>query len=169
MHAWGKDHTGLVEYRFNAQGYRHARNYDWPADWAFFGNSIVFGVGVPESQIMVSQFANSQNYGLSGRYMNYHSVTNLANFLLSDCCADHTRIVFFWIDRDHEDVNHLIQKVTAMTPRCLHISSGQRRPGAVNLMPSSDWDVSGTHPGPRSHAMWARTVQMLYAKHIDSC
>lgn len=166
---WGKDHTGLIEYRFNWQGYRHATDYNWPAEWAFFGNSIVFGVGVPESQIMVSQFERSQNYGLSGHYMNHHSVTNLENFLHSECCTDQTRIVFFWIDRPQENIEHMIQRVKSMAPKCLHISSGQKRVGAVNLMPHRDWDVSGTHPGPLTHKMWARTIQLLYARQADSC
>ena len=162
MTSWGKDSTGLIQYRFNDQGYRHGLNYNWPADWAFFGNSIVFGVGVAEPQILTSQFERSQNYGLSGHYMNHHSVTNLTHFLHSECCTDNTRIVFFWIDREQEDVDALIQQVKHMVPRCINISSGQKRPGAINLMPHKDWDVSGTHPGPHTHAMWAKTIQLLY-------
>ncbi len=159
--SWGKDNTGLVEYRFNAQGYRHPQNYDWPASWAFFGNSIVFGIGVPQSQILTSHFDRSQNYGLAGQYMNHHSVTNLTNFLQSDCYTSQTRIVFFWIDRDSEDIDNLISQVQQLAPGCLHISSGQKRPSAINLMPAQDSDVSGTHPGPRTHQTWARTIKLL--------
>ena len=158
---WGKDHTGLIEYRFNAQGFRHSRNYDWPADWAFFGNSTVFGVGVHEDQILTSLFENSQNYGLSGSYMNQHSVTNLANFVNSQCYTLDTRIVFFWIDREQEDINSLISQVQSIAPHCVNISSGQQRTGTMNLMPQKDWDMSHTHPGPRTHAMWARTIKLL--------
>lgn len=161
MHRWGKDNTGLIEYQFNSQGFRHPQDYNYTADWAFFGNSIVFGVGVPQPEILTSHFENSQNYGLSGTYNNAHSVTNLAAFLQSSCCAPHTKIVFFWIDRDREDMPALIQQVQHMAPACLNISSGQRRPGTVNLMPHCDSDVSGTHPGPRTHAMWARTIKLL--------
>lgn len=165
VYTWGKDQTGLVEYRFNQQGYRHSQNYNWPAQWAFFGNSIVFGVGVPEHQILTSHFEHSQNYGLSGLYMNlymnYHSVTNLANFVKSPCCTPDTKIVFFWIDRDQEDIDSLIAQVQTIVPRCLNISSGQKRIGAINLMPHQDWDVSHTHPGPQTHKMWARTIRLL--------
>jgi hypothetical protein len=160
VRAWGKDQTGLIEYRFNSQGYRHPRTYDWPAQWAFFGNSIVFGVGVAESQTLTSYFEHSQNYGLSGLYMNHHSVTNLQNFVQSACCAPNTKIVFFWIDRD-EDIQSLIQQVQMLAPGCLNISSGVKRPGTINLMPHKDVDVSGTHPGPLSHEMWAKTIKML--------
>ena len=161
VRVWGKDHTGLIEYGFNSQGYRHSQTYDWPAKWAFFGNSIVFGIGVPEHEILTSYFELSQNYGLSGEYMNHHSVTNLKNFLKSECCTSETRIVFFWIDRDSEDIEALIQQVKSMAPECLNISSGKRRPGTVNLMPHQDHDVSGTHPGPRTHKIWAKAIKLL--------
>ena len=162
VNRWGQDQTELIEYRFNSQGYRHAQTYDWPAEWAFFGNSIVFGVGVPESGILTSYFDHCQNYGLSGNYMNHHSVTNLSNFVKSECFGPQTQIVFFWIDRDKENINQLIQQVTCLVPKCLNISSGQRRPGATNLMPHKDSDVSGTHPGPRTHEMWAKTIKLLH-------
>jgi hypothetical protein len=162
VNRWGKDQTGLIEYRFNSQGYRHAQTYDWPAEWAFFGNSIVFGVGVPEPDILTSYFDHSQNYGLSGHYMNHHSVTNLSNFVKSECFGPQTQIVFFWIDRDQENINQLIQQVTSLVPKCLNISSGQHRTGAINLMPLKDLDVSGTHPGPRTHEMWAKTIKLLH-------
>lgn len=162
MRIWGKDHTGLVEYRFNAQGYRHSTTYNWPAQWAFFGNSIVFGVGVHEDQILTSHFEHSQNYGLSGPYMNHHSVTNLKNFVESECCTLNTRIVFFWIDREQENLDSLISQVQVIAPGCLNISSGQKRPGAKNLMPQCDWDISCTHPGPQTHKMWAKTIKLLF-------
>jgi len=161
VQTWGKDNTGSIEYRFNSQGYRHPQTYNWPATWAFFGNSIVFGIGVPESLILTSYFDHSQNYGLSGHYMNHHSVTNLAHFVKSECFTPQTQIVFFWIDRDNENINQLIQQVKSLAPGCLNISSGQQRPGAINLMPQKDSDVSGTHPGPLTHKMWAKTIQLL--------
>jgi hypothetical protein len=159
---WGKDQTGLIEYRFNSQGYRSYKTYDSPATWAFFGNSIVFGIGVCESNILTSYFEGSQNFGLAGNYLNQHSVTNLANFLKSPCCKPDTRLVFFWIDRETEDIDFLINKVDQMTDRCLHISSGIRRTKTINLMPPRDQDVSGTHPGPATHRMWAKAVRLLY-------
>jgi len=161
VNAWAKDSTGLVEYKFNSQGYRHSQTYDWPASWAFFGNSIVFGIGVAESDLLTSYFDHSQNYGLAGNYMNHHSVTNLINFLNSKCYTPQTQIVFFWIDRENEDVGALLQQVTALAPRCLHISSGKPVAGAINLMSHQDLDASGTHPGPKTHKMWAKTIRLL--------
>lgn len=157
---WGKDSTGLVEYQINDHGFRSPHNYVSTPDYAFFGNSIVFGIGVAQTEILTSHFANSHNYGLSGNYMNHHSVTNLERFIHSDLYSVSTKIVFFWVDRD-EPIADLIAAINARVPGVLHISSGQPRPGAVNLMPNIDHDVSGTHPGVRTHAMWARTIHLL--------
>lgn len=157
---WGKDQTGTIAYQFNSQGFRSLTDYTEPPKLAFFGNSIVFGIGVPLPETLVSQFEHSQNYGLAGGYMNHHSVTNLERFVNSKLYNPGVRIVFFWIDRD-EPIDDMIQQVNVMVPGVLHISSGQRRRGAVNLMPHHDQDVSGTHPGPGTHAMWAKTIRLL--------
>lgn len=161
---WGKDSTGLIEYQINNQGFRSLVDYTTTPNYAFFGNSIVFGIGLPLPQILVSQFKSSQNYGLSGIcYMNHHSITNLEQFVNSPLYNPSTRIVFFWIDRD-EPIEELIQQVNQLVPKVLHISSGKKRSGAINLMPHIDDDVSGTHPGPATHQMWAKTIKLLLSR-----
>lgn len=160
LRQWGKDSTGLIEYQINDQGFRSPTNYTTVPDYAFFGNSIVFGIGVEQSLILTSHFENSQNYGLGGEYMNHHSATNLEQFVASKLYSDRTKIVFFWIERP-EPIDHMIESINKTVPGVLHISSGPKRRGAVNLMPSIDEDVSGTHPGPRTHSMWAKTIKLL--------
>lgn len=157
---WGKDSTGLIDYQFNQQGFRSPVAYESSPRWAFFGNSVVFGIGVRWEQTLVAQFESSQNFGLSGNYMNHHSVTNLLNFVNTNLYTDQTKVVFFWIDRD-ELLEQMIQRVNRHVPNVLHISSGKKLAGAVNLMPHKDLDVSGTHPGPLTHAMWAKTIKLL--------
>lgn len=160
LRQWGKDSTGLIEYKINDQGFRSPHNYDTVPNYAFFGNSIVFGIGVEQPHILTSHFENSQNYGLSGSYMNHHSVTNLQRFVASELHKEYTKIIFFWIDRP-EPIQDMIDSVNKIAPGVLHISSGQKRQGAINLMPNVDDDVSGTHPGPRTHSMWAKTIKQL--------
>ena len=160
---WGKDRTGLIEYQFNQQGFRSCVDYTSSPDYAFFGNSIVFGVGVEISNTLVSQFERSQNYGLSGIYMNHHSVTNLQHFVNSSLYNGNTKIVFFWIDRE-EPIEDMIQQVNNLVPNVLHISSGKKYRGAINLLPNQDQDVSGTHPGPRTHQQWAKTIGLLLSR-----
>lgn len=159
---WGKDQTGLIEYQFNTQGFRGSRDYSWAPTHAFFGNSVVFGVGVPCNETMVSYFLNAHNYGLSGNYMNWHSIENLKRYTASPFYDPETKIVFLWIERPGiENIPELIDQVNAIRTDVLHISMGNKYPTAINLMPSIDYDVSGTHPGPKSHRMWAKTIKLL--------
>ena len=160
VNRWGKDRTGLIEYQFNNQGFRNVQDYNWKPSIAIFGNSIVFGVGVDYPDILCNLLPDTQNYGLSGIYKNHHSVTNLKEFISSDLYSSSVKIVFFWIDRA-EPIEDMIQDINQATPNVLHISSGIKRAGAINLMPSTDYDVSGTHPGPLTHRMWARTIKLL--------
>lgn len=160
VNRWGKDQTGLINYQFNQQGFRHTQDYNWKPSIAIFGNSIVFGIGVNYTDILCNLLPDTQNYGLSGFYMNHHSVSNLKQFVSSDLYSPNVKIVFFWIDRS-EPIEDMIQEVNQVLPNVLHISSGTKRAGAVNLMPSIDYDVSNTHPGPLTHKMWAKTIKLL--------
>jgi hypothetical protein len=159
VYKWGKDSTGLIEYQFNNQGFRSNFDYTIAPDYAFFGNSSVFGIGVPVDKNLTSFFTNSHNYGLSGNYMNYHSVENLRRFCKSFAFTT-SKIIFFWIDRP-EPIENMIHEVNLLIPNVLHISSGTKLAGAINLMPHRDNDVSGTHPGIQTHKMWAKTIKLL--------
>jgi len=160
--AWGKDQTGKISYKFNEQGFRSDSEYDWSPDIAFFGNSIVFGVGIPKEQILANLFPHSQNYGLAGTYLNRHSVENLQRFVEQGFCQPFTKIVFFWIERPGiENIPELVDQVNQLHQGVLHVSSGEKYAGCINLVPSIDADVSGTHPGPNTHKIWARTIELL--------
>jgi hypothetical protein len=160
--AWGKDQTGQVEYTFNNQGFRSDTEYDWQPDVAFFGNSIIFGIGLPKEFVLTSQFTHSHNYGLAGTYLNKHSVENLRRFVEQGFCKLSIKIVFFWIERPGvENIPELIKQVDNLCPNVLHISSGNKYPGCINLMPHIDRDASGTHPGPKTHAVWAKAIKLL--------
>ena len=162
VNKWGKDSTGLVEYQFNNYGFRSdSEDLESPA-YAMFGSSAVFGVGVPVDQALCSLLPHCQNYGLSGDYFNHHSVTNLKAFLNSPLYSSDTKIVFFWIDRPGiEDIESMIKEVNSLNIKILHINQGIKISGAVNLIPHVDLDVSGTHPGPKTHKMWAKLIQQL--------
>lgn len=160
--AWGKDTTGFIKYTINNQGFRSSVDYDWTPKYAFFGSSSVFGIGVPEEQTLVAQFENAHNYGLAGNYLNQDSITNLKNFLSSATYNNDVKIVFFWIERpNQENIEEMISYVDSISKKIIHISQGNKYPKAINLMPHIDQDVSGTHPGPRTHKLWAKTIRLL--------
>lgn len=159
----GRDYTGLIEYKFNNQGFRSDFDYIMAPKYAFFGGSIVFGVGVSIDKIFTSYFDQSHNYGLVGSYMNHHSVENFQQFIHSPLHNDNTKIVFVWHDRD-EPIEDMIQTVNLCKSNILHISAGQKRVGAINLLPQQDTDVSTTHPGPKTHYAWAKSIKFLLEK-----
>jgi hypothetical protein len=160
---WGKDQTGLVQYRFNNSGFRSDFEYTAPPEYALFGASAVFGVGIPLEKTICALLPNCQNYGLGGNYYNHHSVANLKNFIHSPLYRRDTKIVFFWIDRPGvEDIESMITEVNSICPDVLHINLGAKVPGAITLFSHVDQDVSGTQPGPRTHAKWAKTIELLF-------
>ena len=114
--------------------------------------------------ILVNQFDLSQNYGLAGEYLNRESVDNLRNFVNSSQ-FNNAQIIFFWIDRPgQEDISHLIFEVNSFCSNVLHISQGVKYPGAINLMPHIDLDVSGSQPGIKTHKLWADTIKLCLKK-----
>jgi hypothetical protein len=60
-----------------------------------------------------------------------------------------------WSEHLNEIEAELSNKWESYTPIGIKIS------GAVNLIPHVDLDVSGTHPGPETHKMWAKLIQQL--------
>jgi len=159
---WGKDQTGLVSYRLNRQGFRSLQDYDWTPEYAFFGGSSIFGIGVDEDKTTVSYFPNSQNYGIAGDYLNRDSIINLTNFLNSPIYSNKVKIIFFWVDRiGQEDIPTLVQETDNLTSNILHISQGLKHPKLISLMMHIDRDVSNTHPGPKTHKLWSDTIKLL--------
>lgn len=155
---WGKDQTGLISYSINNQGFRSTTDYVHSPDYAFFGSSSVFGIGVEEEQTMVSYFNNAHNYGLAGNYLNQESIINLESFLKHYI---NSTIVFFWVNRQNENILELGNYVKQLAPNILNISQGEKYNGFINLMPQIDYDISGTHPGPKTHRIWAKTIKEL--------
>ena len=46
INQFGLDQTGTINYQFNQQGFRAPIDFDFIPNYAFFGCSLVFGIGV---------------------------------------------------------------------------------------------------------------------------
>jgi hypothetical protein len=167
---FGKDTTGEVIYQINGQGFRNYDDYIQVPDYAFFGGSSLFGIGVQEQLRLTSYFNNAYNYGLAGCYNNEDSVINLENFLRSDLYLEKTKIIFFWVERSNENIDDLLFAVNRLAPGILHISLGNKHSGMINLIPALDSDVSATHPGHKTHFKWAKIIKVLisHARNHES-
>ena len=98
VNQYGLDRTGQIIYKFNNQGFRSDRDFDFVPSYAFFGCSFVAGIGVSLEQTFASMFKHSHNYGLCGQYLNQHSYEHLNRFLTMPWYNDKIKIAIFWTD-----------------------------------------------------------------------
>lgn len=161
VHEFGLDQTGQITYTFNQQGFRSSFAYDFVPDHAFFGASLVFGIGVAQDQTFASMFEHSHNYGLAGtHYGNSDIFQILIKYLASPWYHPRTKICVVWTDRDQ----HLLDQYYHQLPaeRLISFFCGQAlsRPNchAFPSFVTVDRDCSGTHIGPRSHKNFYRIL-----------
>jgi len=158
---FGKDTTGKVLYTFNQQGFRSQTDYVTSPSVAFFGCSLVFGIGVDQDKITTSYFANSHNYGLAGKYNNQDIYQTIKKFTASRL-YDNTPIVVVWHSRDSENLNQYYNDLKSFN--IYHFFCGQKLPlpNCFSMIPNIDSDVSGSHPGPETHKLFFKIVCALF-------
>jgi len=157
---FGKDTTGKVLYTFNKQGFRSQIDYVTSPSVAFFGCSLVFGVGVDQDKIATSYFKNSHNYGLAGKYDN-RDTYQIINAFVNSSLYDNTPIVVVWHSRDSENLDQYYHKLTDLD--IYHFFCGEKLqyPNCFSMIKNIDQDVSETHMGPASHRMFYKSVCAL--------
>jgi hypothetical protein len=158
VNQFGLDKTGLVEYRFNQQGFRSDRNFDFIPDWAIFGCSFVAGIGVANDQIFSSKFTNSQNYGVCGTYHNYHIRNIIQRFLNSNLFSYETKMAIFWTDRGCDMLETYYHELKHLDIRFFFCGSLLPYPRCHRVISNLDFDVSGTHMGPKTHEFLYRVL-----------
>ena len=158
----GLDQTNTLEYHINYQGFRSKKNYIDVPDIAFFGCSVVFGVGVDEDSILSSYFDNRYNYGLAVKYSNEAIFNAIQNFTKSKNYTGDTKIVVIWCDKnDHHNIPAFINQLPKTV---VHFKVGYSDTYGIPTLPTSiDKDVSGTHPGKLTYKLWAEFI----AKQVD--
>lgn len=166
VNCFGIDDSGTTDYRINSQGWRADGTQDFVPDWAFFGTSIVFGIGVDIEQAFASQFANSHNYGFAGEYDNQDIRAFLDTFIHSEFYRPDLRMVVVWryIEAYPPILKQYVEELNNYN--ILHffpdhtIQSANCYPVFKNI----DTDRSGTHMGPKTHAIMARCINDYFRK-----
>ena len=158
INQFGWDKTRLVEYRFNQQGFRSNRNFDFVPDWAFFGSSFVAGIGVSIEQTFASKFDNSQNYGVCGTYYNQDIYKIIQIFLNSKLFSIKTKIAVFWTDRDCDELGNYYQELQHLDIRFFFCGTPLPYQKCHKMISNLDFDVSGTHMGPKTHKFLYRAL-----------
>jgi len=162
LNKFGKDATGQITYTFNQQGFRSLYNFDFVPDYAFFGCSLVFGVGVQMQQTFPYLFQNSQNYGIAGNYNNLDTFILITQFVNSSLYCNTVKIAVVWHLRD---VDHLESYYHALKNyNILHFFCGRPLPyeRCYSVFPNIDYDVSKTHYGPKSHRTFYKILCALF-------
>jgi hypothetical protein len=161
---FGLDSTGQIDYQFNQQGFRSNNNFDFVPDYAFFGCSMVFGIGVPIDQTFPYLFNNSQNYGVAGEYNNADTFILIKKFINSPLYSEHTKMAVIWHRRDTDNLEYYYQELTPY--KILHFFCGPQLPheSCYPVFPNIDYDVSDTHYGPKSHRSFWRLLSSLFTR-----
>ena len=90
VRTFGLDTTGRIEYRFNLQGFRSNFDFDYIPQYAVFGCSLVFGIGVDVDSTVCNHLPNAFNFGLAGTYNNVDIYQTIVNFTKSNLYSDKT-------------------------------------------------------------------------------
>jgi hypothetical protein len=164
LSSFGKDSSGLITYQFNQQGFRGNQDFDSVPAHAFFGCSLVFGIGVDQQHIFSSQFDASHNYGLAGKYDNHDVMQVLENFLASDLYNGNTHMAVVWHSRDSDCLSEFYDRL--QNHRITHFYCGTPldQPRCYAVPPQLDQDVSRSHPGPKTHLMFGKMLCALFGQ-----
>lgn len=162
MYQLGKDQTGKIQYQFNSQGWRSEYEYDFVPHHAFFGSSLVLGIGVKQKQIFPSLFESSHNYGLATEYTNQDIVDTILDFVDSEFYSPQTKLAVVWTDRNPDIIEtewHNFQHLNIT-----HFFCGTPIPSSCSLpmIKNFDYDVSKTHMGPKTHQIFYKTLCNLF-------
>ena len=158
LRVFGKDQTELVSYQFNHQGFRSTNDFDFVPDHAFFGCSLVFGIGVDQNQTFPYLFNNSHNYGLAGTYDNHDIMTVLEKFLSSSVFSLQTKIAVVWHSRDSECLEQFYDRLKDYNIEHFYCGTPLTQQRCYAFPRQLDQDVSGTHPGPKLHKVFSRML-----------
>ena len=159
---FGLDQTGSIDYCFNSQGFRSRIDYDFVPDYALFGCSIAFGIGVVEKDTIAGQFDCVHNYGLASNYTNTDCFGVIEQFVDSQWYRPNTNMAVIWTSRDQELLLDHVRKLQQY--RMIHLFCGNcpLLPNCYNLPPDLDRDASGSHPGPQTHNFIHRSLCRLF-------
>jgi hypothetical protein len=158
---FGLDCTGQVQYCFNQQGFRDTKNFDQAPDYALFGCSAVFGIGVDQRFVASCQLPNAYNFGLAGNYTNHDIYQTIMEFLKSQWYSPSTQMSVVWTDRDQECLPEYVNSFSNVL--LYHFFCGELISGDRNFKfpPRLDLDSSRTHMGTQSHKLYAKILWSL--------
>ncbi len=159
---FGLDCTGHIDYRFNSQGFRSDVEFDRPPHCALFGCSLVFGVGVNNSDVTASLLQDTYNFGLAGKYNNSDIYQTILRYADSELYSPESKLCVVWTDRDQEVLPDYVAKLKNINLYhffCGNVVAGDQ---CFKFVKNLDQDVSQTHMGPKTHKFFAKMLWALF-------
>lgn len=158
VNQFGLDSTGVVEYQFNQHGFRSHKDFNFVPDYAFFGCSLVFGIGVPAEKTFAAMFPQSHNYGLAGSYHNSDVFDIVSKFINSEFYHPGVKLVTVWHSRGAELLASYYQQLANVD--MLHFFCGTPliHGRCYMMIPKHDLDASQTHMGVSTHRIMYKTL-----------
>lgn len=156
---FGRDQTGIIKYKFNAQGFRSDRDYDFEPTVAFFGCSLVFGIGVQYQDIFSSKFGQSHNYGLAGYYHDEDILSTVKQFI--ELGYAHIPKIVVWKNQTGHITTQHIDDLKDQKIYHFFCYNPVNASSCYKMIPQIDDDASGTHLGPRTHNLFAKMICQL--------
>jgi hypothetical protein len=151
INRFGLDQTGTINYQFNQQGFRAPVNFNFVPDYAFFGCSLVFGVGVQYDCAFPTMFAQSHNYGLAGEYNNDDIFLIIENYLNSNVYNSLTKKFVCWADRNTENIDNYSNQLSQQGFIQLFCGDTMPYKNCFAMLSNIDVDASHTHMGTNTH------------------
>lgn len=162
VYKFGLDCTGIIEYRFNQQGFRSSINFNKTPQCALFGGSLVFGIGVQEKHTTAASLPNTYNFGLAGKYTNLDIHTTIINYLNSKIYSPESKLCVVWTDRNQDVLPDILNDLKLIN--LYHFFCGEviSEKNCFSFIKNLDQDVSGTHMGPKTHNFFAKILWDLF-------
>ena len=160
VNKFGKDSTGTIKYTFNNQGFRSDRDYVDVPDYAFFGCSLVFGIGVDNNQLFANMFNNSHNYGLAGTYTNHDIFQVIEKF--NQTYNNNVKKVVCWTDRDSHLLSNYSPALADLNFYQFFCGDVLHYQNCFKMLPDVDRDVSQSHMGVNSHKQMYKVLCALF-------
>jgi hypothetical protein len=162
VNQFGLDQTGTIDYQFNQQGFRSATDFNFVPDYAFFGCSSVFGIGVANNYIFPSMFPQTHNYGIAGIYNNDDAFLIIDNYLHSAAFNKSTKKFVYWTNRNTESLDSYSKQLSQLG--FIQAFCGNKMPysNCFSGVPDIDADVSNTHMGAATHLITYKLLCKLF-------
>lgn len=158
---FGKDKTKQVNYTFNQQGFR-GPEFDFQPSYAFFGCSLVFGIGVHQQNTFAYRFLNSQNYGLAGNYTDKDTAIIMEKFLNSAWYNSQVKIAVVWKYNEKDVVDNFYNQIKTQPILHFFCKTPPKEKNCYAMPADLDLDISNTHPGPRTHEHLWKILTSLF-------